>query len=119
MKIHEGKTDRGQSGLNRPLIFEQFLEHQNSGLNTAQQHNNQYPILKVLILGWVVVYDKYKTPFTSDPSHRIALVESRASRPEKNQQVQYGDSDKRKINECHSGRFLIMSICDSLLWMTI
>jgi hypothetical protein len=25
--------------------------------------------LKLLILGWVVVYDKYKTTFVSDPRH--------------------------------------------------
>jgi hypothetical protein len=30
--------------------------------------------LKLLILGWVVVYDKYKTALVSDPRHRIALV---------------------------------------------
>jgi hypothetical protein len=31
--------------------------------------------LKLLILGWVVVYDKYKTAHVSDPRHRIALVD--------------------------------------------
>jgi hypothetical protein len=31
--------------------------------------------LKLLILGWVVVYDKYKTALVSDPRHRIALVD--------------------------------------------
>jgi hypothetical protein len=31
--------------------------------------------LKVLILWWVVVYDKYKTARVSDPRHWIALVE--------------------------------------------
>jgi hypothetical protein len=30
--------------------------------------------LKLLILGWVVVYDKYKTALVSDPRHRIALI---------------------------------------------
>jgi hypothetical protein len=31
--------------------------------------------LKVLILWWVVVYDKNKTVLVSDPRHRIALVD--------------------------------------------
>jgi hypothetical protein len=31
--------------------------------------------LKLLILGWVVVYDKYKIALWSDPRHRIALVD--------------------------------------------
>jgi hypothetical protein len=31
--------------------------------------------LKLLILGWVLVYDKYKTTLVSDPRHRIALVD--------------------------------------------
>jgi hypothetical protein len=31
--------------------------------------------LKLLILGWVVVYDKYKTTLVSAPRHRIALVD--------------------------------------------
>jgi hypothetical protein len=38
-------------------------------------HESQYPILKVLILAWVVVYDKYKTALVSDPRHRIARVD--------------------------------------------
>jgi hypothetical protein len=31
--------------------------------------------LELLILGWVVVHDKYKTALVSDPRHRIALVD--------------------------------------------
>jgi hypothetical protein len=31
--------------------------------------------LKLIILGWVVVYDKYKTALVSDSRHRIALVD--------------------------------------------
>jgi hypothetical protein len=31
--------------------------------------------LKLLILGWVVAYDKYKTALVSDPHHQIARVD--------------------------------------------
>jgi hypothetical protein len=41
----------------------------NSVLNVAKS------ALKVLILWWVVVHDKYKTALVSDPRHRIALVD--------------------------------------------
>jgi hypothetical protein len=36
--------------------------------------------LRLLILGWVVVYDKYKTVLVSDPRHRITLVNFQGQR---------------------------------------
>jgi hypothetical protein len=68
-----------------------FVTTQNSDLNSGAQEtaNNQRACkdimnsvlkmvksaLKLLILGWVAVYDKYKTTLVSDPRHRIALVD--------------------------------------------
>jgi hypothetical protein len=58
--------------------------------------------LKLLILGWVVVYDKYKTALVSDPHHRIALVdfpqhESQRPQAGENQLVQSGESDQTLV----------------------
>jgi hypothetical protein len=58
----------------------------NGALETAQQTKSCKDImnsvlnvvksaLRVLILWWVVVYDKYKTTLVSDPRHRIARVD--------------------------------------------
>jgi hypothetical protein len=77
-----------------------FVTSRNSNLNsgaleTAEQSKvmQRYhefclkSALKLLILGWVVVYDKYKTALVFDPRHRIALVDflrpECLSRPEK------------------------------------
>jgi hypothetical protein len=50
--------------------------------------------LKVLILWWVVVYDKYKTTLVSDPRDRIALIDF--LRPESHRPVVSGFQDRRK-----------------------
>jgi hypothetical protein len=50
--------------------------------------------LKVLILEWVVVYDKYKTTLMSDPRHRIALVDF--LRPESARPAVSGFQGRRK-----------------------
>jgi hypothetical protein len=50
--------------------------------------------LKLLILGWVVVYDKYKTALVSDPRHRIALIDF--LRPESPRPAVSGFQGQRK-----------------------
>jgi hypothetical protein len=41
----------------------------------------------MLILGWVEVYDKYKTALVSDPHHRITLVELKVMCPKKHENI--------------------------------
>jgi hypothetical protein len=57
--------------------------------------------LKLVILGWVVVYDKYKTTLVSDPRHQIALVDILR----RNQLVRSGDSDQTLVRFSYFNAF--------------
>jgi hypothetical protein len=96
----------------------------NSGaLETAEQSKGMQryefclkSALKLLILGWVVVYDKYKTALVSDPRHRIALIDF--LRPESPRPAVSGFQGWRKSTHAirHSCGFLIIHSRDGSDW---
>jgi hypothetical protein len=76
----------------------EFRSEQSKGMQRYHEFCRK-SALKLLILWWVVVYDKYKTTLVSDPRHRIALVDflrPESPRPPvgENQRVRSGDSDQ-------------------------
>jgi hypothetical protein len=63
--------------------------------------------LKLLILWWVMVYDKYKTALMSDPSHWIALVDFLLPlKAGENQLVRSGGSDRGRRKSTRAIRWL-------------